>query len=371
MISELISAVMGIILGVILNDPISKAYLFLKKKIIKYYYKFIRKKAKTAGSGSMDTHGNFIFGNRQTSIHILDGDGHREYQPENMQFDIVDKEPDFGMMKNEVEYFHSITVKEIEEKAKNGENIPWNGDTLSLRKYAISRTPNSEEFRIRLELVINPYYYTYAAIMHLNDPCPDTGKTLKQYIDEYSFEAVGSYVLPNSVGMIIQVVTKDGYTFFSRRSDVSGFRPGESDVSIVEGLSDQDIINHTLALDKAMIRAFQEEICDVDDRDNEITPSVLGFAFDRQYNQWNIIGVIHCTLSCEEIIRRNASGLSGGWELKLEPVLFDIEHTMQYLSTHKMWDMGIVTLYLSLVNDGNSRNRIDKYILKHLQTRST
>ena len=77
-------------------------------------------------------------------------------------------------MTKEVDFFYHLTVEDIEKRKQKGENVPWDGKALSLRRYIISWTPDSEEFLIKIELVISSYYYTYTAIKHLNDMYPVT-----------------------------------------------------------------------------------------------------------------------------------------------------------------------------------------------------
>ena len=358
-ISELASALLGLIVGVILQDPITRLYRNIKKWFRKVFYRLKPNKENM-------TDGCFILGSRNTSVYVLDGDGYRAFLPQNIEIDIVDGNKDYGEYAEEVNYFYRLTVEDLETRRKNGEDaLPWDGATLSLAKYAISRTADSEEFRIRITLATNTYYYTFSVINHLNDICPATGRQMARYIEDYQFQQSNKYHLPNSVGVCFQVVTKDYFTVFSRRASSSGFRPGESDCSIVEGLNQQDISNHSINLEEVALRAFQEEICDA--RKEELEISILGLVFDKQYNQWNFIGLINCGLTQKDIIRRRNSGTSGKWELTIDFIQMDLKKIMVFLSSHKMWDMGLVTLYFSLIQGGGfSKKKIDQMISSYL-----
>ena len=175
------------------------------------------------------------------------------------------------------------------------------------------------------------------------------------------------YPLPNSVGICLCVRTKDNKLIFAVRSAESGYRPGESDVSVVEGLNPQyDMKLHSLDLSSACYRAVYEEIGNIEEEKVEI--SVLGLVFDKAYNQWNFIGDVYINMTQDELIARRNSGASGKWELKaLDFVRFHPKDIFQYLSTHQMWNMGIVTVYFTLVYNGFSKVSLDKYIKQYLK----
>ena len=112
------------------------------------------------------------------------------------------------------------------------------------------------------------------------------------------------------------------------------------------------------------IRGLQEEIGNIPKE--KISVDLLGFVFDKKYNQWNIIGQIYINLTQDELIKRRNSGSGGKWELKsIDFVPFTPKETVAYLATHRIWDMGLVTTYFSLVWAGYSKDSIDQQINKH------
>ena len=163
------------------------------------------------------------------------------------------------------------------------------------------------------------------------------------------------------------IKTADDKAVFAVRLNSSGFRPGENDVSIVEGVNPLlDINGHSIMFDKIAKCAVQEEICDVDE--SNINASILGMVFDKEYNQWNIIGCINLKLTQDEIIKRRNRGVSGKWELRtLDFQQFSPKDLMRYLSTHKMWDMGMVAIYFSLIYNHFTVETIEKYARKYLK----
>ena len=52
----------------------------------------------------------------------------------------------------EILEYREKTVAELEERKKRGEIVPWNGNTLSLYKYIVSRTANFEDFQLEIFL---------------------------------------------------------------------------------------------------------------------------------------------------------------------------------------------------------------------------
>ena len=82
-ISELVSAFIGLIVGVVLNDPLTSLYRKVRKFIRKTFYRLHKAKENAMANGC------FLFGPRNTSVYVLDGDGYRAFLPDNIEIDIV------------------------------------------------------------------------------------------------------------------------------------------------------------------------------------------------------------------------------------------------------------------------------------------
>lgn len=302
----------------------------------------------------------FIIGNRTTSVIVIDGDGQTEFNDKNINIFATECCP--FEIPEEVQECYKNTVLQLKKMKEEGKNVPWNGSTLSLYKYTVSRTANYEDYKIDIFLLKCDYYMTYSTIHNL-----DVGeKTLRsKYIETYNFENNEIYVLPNSVGICLCASTKDEKLIFAVRSADSGYRPGESDISVVEGLNPQyDLKKHKVDIMDACNRAIYEEIGNIDDGNLEV--SILGLVFDKQYNQWNLIGHVNINMTQDEIITRRNSGTSGRWELKhLDFVELSPNKVLQYLSTHKMWDTGVVATYFTLVHKGIPKEKLERYFKKY------
>jgi len=354
----ILSGFVGLIIGILLQDPLVKLYESIKNSIKRKYY--------THKKGTNLTTSEFEFGDRKTSVIVIDGDGRKEYSKRNIQARLNNSNDIPSPYQQEIDYFLCKTNALFSKMAQNNQSIPWNGKTISLTEYSLSRVDTSEDMTLDLELVLNEYYTTYSVITNLDEVCPSTNRSFSQYISAFDFtEPKSRYELPNSIGVCIQVFTKDYKTIFTRRSFSSGFRPGEYDVSVVEGLNLSDAHNGHIDFSEVVKRGCCEELCEL--QDSELRVHLLGLFFDKKYNQWNIVGTVDLGISSEEIITRRNSGVDGKWELKsIDFINQDLKDIIVYLLTHKMWDMGVVTTYFALLYKLMcSRDQINKMIKKY------
>ena len=350
---EILMIFVGMIISTIFQDPFNQIYLKFRRFVFRLFFK---KKRSTISQAQ-----TFVIGDRATNVVVIDGDGYGAFGNKNLTVHIL--EDSAYKSPQEILEYRKKTVAELEERKNRGEIIPWNGNTLSLYKYIVSRTANFEDYQLEIFLEKKDYYTVYSTIHNLNNGNPSLRD---KYIETFSFENNTIYPLPNSIGLCLCVRTKDNKMIFSIRSTDSGYRPGQTDVSVVEGLNPQyDLKRHSLDLLSACYRAVSEEIGNIEE--NKIDVSVLGLLFDKEYNQWNFIGDVYIDMIQDELISRRNSGSAGKWELKnLDFIKFHPKDIFQYLSTHKMWDMGIVTTYFTLVHNGFSKEKLDQLVKKYL-----
>jgi hypothetical protein len=352
-IFEIFMIFLGMILSTIFQDPLNKLYLNFRRTIFRLFNRMKKEMLHQTKT--------FVIGKRVTNVVIIDGDGYNTFQNKNLQVHISNELP-YDLPQDILEYRRKI-VAELEERKNRGEVVPWNGNVLSLYKYVISRTEDFEDYKLDVFLAKNDYYTVYSTIHNLNDGEPSLRD---KYIENFTFESNVIYPLPNAIGLCLCVRTKDNKLIFAVRASESGYRPGQSDVSVVEGLNPQyDMHLHSINLSNACYRAIYEEIGNIEK--DKVDVSVLGLVFDKEYNQWNFIGDAFVNMTQDELIARRNSGTSGKWELKnLDFIKFHPKDIFQYLSTHKMWDMGIVTVYFTLVYNGFSKEKLEHYIKKYL-----
>ncbi len=301
----------------------------------------------------------FIF-NIKTNAIIIDGNGIKEIADQNIKVHVIESLP--YELSEEMVSLVNTTTANLSRHQNNGETVPWDGKVLSLYKYNITRTADEEEPVIELSMAKCNYYTANPMIK--NAHIDFLSKRIDDFLDN---NCGGIYTIPNAFGICLCVVTEDNKVVFTVRSDNSGLRPGESDVSVVEGLNPYHDLNSggLRAFSEICKRAIREEIGDIEDDKIEI--HLLGLVFDRDYSQWNIVGKASIDMTQNEIIARRNTGALGKWELKkLEFVDYKISDTIEYLFKHEMWDMGIVTTYFTLAHK-YSKDRIDKEINKRFK----
>ena len=343
-----------------MGNPTTRAIQSCKRLIVKLWYKIFGHKPTDSGC--------FSFGNKQTSVYLLEAKGDWiGIAPRNIQISVdPDHDVKQGTMTEEIAYFCDSFSAELQDRTIDSKGVNWNGKPLSLYEYTDTRTAGDESVLIRLTLLKNEYNTTKIVTNHLQDICPITGRRMRDYIDSYDFCRSNSYELPNSIGVCFLVETKDGKVIFAHRDKEAGFRPDEWDVSVVEGLEEKkDAPGNIVDIKSVFLRAYKEEICNIEESNFRLT--ILGLVIDKKYGQWNFIGKVNCSLTEKEIRSRRANGdVEDRWELR-ELVFCDsnLKAIMGFLSTHKMWDMGLVTVYYSLLAMGETRGDVDKAIRRH------
>lgn len=231
--------------------------------------------------------GNFRFGTLSTQADLVVWDSGRNLQPEDISF-VLD--PDQPLLYRKIERAHEKLEYEVQ-----------NNTMVSLTGIDVSLSDNEERKKISVRFQKISYQLFYKTLMLWNQLEMD--REIASY-DAHS----GPYRIPNAVGLAFMVITADSRMIFTRRSRQRKVRSGEYDVSIVEGLkiSGTDPEGNAYGTDdesylrSEIRRAFREEVCS-DDRG--LTMTVNGMTLDRQYGQWNVIGVLHTALSSEEIRR--------------------------------------------------------------------
>ncbi|MFG6120942.1 hypothetical protein [Thalassobacillus sp. B23F22_16] len=348
--SVLIGGIVGLLMGVILEDPLKKVWkkitrrfklLFVKRKeIIDPYY--------------------FSLGNLITKFLVYDGDGEMTYSQQNLETrlnnSMIKLPPDLKKLKENF-------ARKEDEKEKRGEKFSWNGPVLGLERFQITRSKLNEDMKVMFTFLPSDYYTFKALNSQLDTVLPD-GKTVREkYILSHQDNEPIPY-LSNAFGVGLVVITKDKQVILTKRSPDSGVRPGEMDISIIEGVhpfQDKDNYSQGPDLFNTAIRGAKEEL-GLTIKSSNI--KYLGFGLDKEYYQWIILGVIHINESSEEIIKRRTRGISGKWEITsliFKP--FTIDSIVNVIKNEKMWSTAKIALYWALIYEFPNRN-VDKRISK-------
>ncbi len=343
---EILWIFVGMVVNTIFQAPISKVYSKFREVVSRV---FPEKGEKNIGERA------FIIGKRVTNAVIIEGDGYSSFK--DIRAHIQEELPD--VLPQEILDYRKKSVEKLEERNAS----TWHEENLSLYKYNVIRTGNVDDSTIEIFLTPKDFYEVYSTIDNLNSGKPSLRE---KYIETFSFESNATYPLPNAIGICLCAITKESKIIFVTRSTEVAFRPNENDVSVVKRLMRADIEQKPLDLSNVCYRAACEEIGDMSK--DKVDVSVLGLVFDKEYNQWNLIGCVCVDMTQDELISRRNSGVLGKWQSKnLDFISFNPKDVFQYLSTHKIWDMGIVATYFTLVYKGYSKERLDKFIEKYLR----
>ena len=240
---------------------------------------------------------------------------------------------------------------------------------ISVTAVSSELSDNTENMRVTIEYKLIKYTLFRKTIELLK--AGDSG--LHGEIDTYNSEE-DCFKVPNAMGLAFMVITSDNYFIFTQRSLQRNIRSGEPDCSIVEGLKPEvkqgDAVEYDIDTDdfigKEIKRGFQEEICGEWRDDNIVT--VHGITLDKDYAQWNIIGVIQTSLTAAEIERAHPKRHDSYEKNRLIPIEFcpnnsrKLQQALAGFLDEGMWDTALAVLYGALARMGIAD--VDEYIKK-------
>lgn len=333
--NELTSALVGIVIGVILEDPLTK----LRDNCIGYVKKFFYKRKRIHLSSS----GNFYFGSLETPWRVIDGDGEDSYQPRTIETSFSTKPlvlpEDLQKKKKAIEHAHT---------QKGNSPIVFNGDRYRLDSFSIKRDSTEENLDIQLQFGASDYFTFLATNMELGEK-----EVYEKYIGKHDWQAPIPY-FANSFGISLCVITKDNFIFFVRRSSKVSSNKGTYNVSVNEGLSrtfDRKVSTQAPDIYRCALRGIIEEL-----GINTITQSdilILSFGVDTTFAQWGMLGMVHVEETAEEILRQRTRSVKDKWETdSIDAVRFDVKDVLHYVSEHGPWaPAALACLYHCLVHE--------------------
>lgn len=350
---DVVPALIGAIFGLILSVVFDEGLRNIKRQIIRRFKRLF--KTKTNYTSDL-----FSIGNMQTSFFVVDGDGRFEFKPEDIETRLETNPPilpdELQELKKEIE---------LQEKAKKeqGLNYRWNGPLYGLKNYRNNRFGDMEEMEALFHFYKTDYFTFLATNMQL-DRQLDSGESIREKYIPDELEKIQP-LLANGFGVVLVVITDDEDVILTKRTQVSGARGNELDVSVVEG------VHPTLDLDHASdgpnlfnvaVRGANEELgINID----ENLVRFLGYGIDLDYYQWNMIGFAHLPQSSKEIKSIRSRGTSGKWENTLLIYeKFTPKNIARLIIEKDMWSTARVALYWTAVRELGKMN-IDRAIKKH------
>jgi len=348
LLGALVGGVVGLVLAVTLED---RAKEWMRRRARLRRSRAIERLAVT-GLGAVS------IGRVRTSVHIVEGDGHALLEPRNI---IVKLSTSPAELPPLVARLKDMWFRRLSAKPDNsGELVaPWNSDSMvSLKSYTISRTSLEEDSTLSVEASVSDYGTFAATVLSLDEPIAtvevdgrECSTTLRQEYfptDDKVATAVEKPIpfLSNGLGVMLLAFTDDRQVILVRRKMESRARPGERDVSVVEGLhamSDRGPYGEIDIIDTA-VRGCREELgIDVSREDVHI----LALGVDMRYYQWNFMGLVDARCRAAEVLEMYNLHAKDRWEGKLEPIKADAFQVLDRLRRDGCWDLGLVTTYLA------------------------
>lgn len=350
----LIGAVIGLIVAVIFQPPLERFRNYVLARAHRAWT-FLR------GATPAPNPELFKLADQTFLFQVIDGDGIHTYSPSTLTCVLdpepLDLPPEVKAIRAEVERL---------EDAKRNANIQsqWNGPQFALKRYLIDRTVPDEEMVLRLVLQNTDYFAFQATVLSLDRPLSD-GTTLRsKYLTPPPEEPIPFLAI--GLGVAVVLLSSDHKLIVSRRSLKAGARPGELDVSFVEGVHhelDRASAHKGPDLYRTAIRGAKEE---VGIELNRSAIHFLGFGVDLEYYQWNVIGMARLSQTAEDALSARTRGLSGKWETRtFEYVDARPDALWKFLRDEKLWATGWVALYWSLVRE-YGKSRVDESAQLHL-----
>jgi hypothetical protein len=295
----------------------------------------------------------------KTSVYLIEGEGQVVLEPQNVVINVRSVRAELPELvvaaREKVRRQLAASIRRSDQKV-----FSWNGTSMiALTDWKISRTSAREDPVVRLDTCLTDYATFAATVLQLDSEiekiASEGSRVLTTLRREYFPTAVSVAnsvrhpvpFLANGVGVMLLAFTDDNQVLLSRRHLESRARPGERDVSVVEGM-DADIDSggaNRLNIYNTAVRGCQEEL-GVAVSQEDI--SLLGFAVDITYYQWNFLGLVETRHTANEVLGLQVLHAKDRWEGKLEPVKLVPEEIFDRLLRDKIWDLGLVTVYLAL-----------------------
>lgn len=348
MLEILVGGVMGVVLTITLEEPLRRLKTNTERKVKSVIYK----------NKLLEKSDFFKIGNHMTKFYICDGNGIDYLNRDNIETFVEDE--NINMPSDLSDLIENVEEEQNILYSNNSSEYCWNGPLMSLKKHVITRTKQYENMRVRLTFSPSNYY-TFIALNRNLDKNLIDGETIRsKYISNQPLDKP-IVQLANGFGVAIVLITSDNKVILTKRSNSSGVRPGELDVSVVEAVhmpSDMGAGGSLKGPDlyKTATRGIEEEIgINIDTQNIKL----LGYGVDYQYYQWNMIGIAECNFTKDYIIDNRTRGISGKWELEnIEFYEFKPREILNLVKNKDMWDTAKVALYWALVNR-YGKNEVD------------
>lgn len=341
-----ISALIGIVVGVLCEDRIKAAWYSLRRKAL------LKLRPHMLAPPGPET---FILGKREIPFLVVDGDGESTYA-RNAIVTLLEEQP--TPIPAEIEELRTMIAAREADKRSRGMPAMWNGPLYSLRRYAIDRTGLEEDLKVTFTFAPSDYFTFQATVMSLdvNLVSEPLRLTLRQKYLRGGNRTDPIPFLAQGFGVALVALSADHKLILGWRSPDAGARPGELDVTVVEAVHpvlDRGAQQRGPDLYRTAVRGTWEE-AGLEVQDEQVI--FLGFGVDTVVYQWNFVGMIRLRESAADALDSRRRGSGGKWETRRFDVLSSDPATVfRFLDAHRLWSVGWVAIYWALVHEHGKR----------------
>lgn len=346
--------IIGAVLGAVFSDVLKGFYGRRIEKTFKNLVRFLRNIFRK----DLKEIEEFVtIGDCRTSLFLIDGNGYRKYAPETLSARYFDGTPDSP---EDIADRISEKEKDMEAARESGNQKVWDGIGVGLRSYTILRDPAEEFLGLNVDFYKSRYAQFQATVATIGkEDRSDTHSIYARHIAGKSPRDVVPY-LARHVGIAALIITKDDVLIVTKRDENTGARPGEFDVSVVEGIEptkDADMSGEVNKIDvfRAVMRGCEEEM---GFRPSLEEVSILGFGVDMQWYQFNFLAIVKTRLTYQEILENRNGRAKDSWETRVVPKRRNVDDVLKLINNEKMWGFASVLLYWSLL-DGSTRANVE------------
>lgn len=296
----------------------------------------------------LESRGFFSFGNIETALVVLDGNGTETYSPQNIRTFYDTRSIRFI---EEIEHMKEEIVKEQTQNEINGKPLQWNGNIYHLANFIISRESIDEHMKLGLWFHPTDYYTVLA-----KNRCLEENAFREKYMLGYDWDIpLSSLPIPFGVGL--SLLTADGYILFAQREGNLGVRPRYFMTSMEEGLSrplDRSTISEAPDVYRCACRGLFEELGFVENSDFSASDILfLGLGLDTEYYMCGLRGVMKSRKTANEIMKNWQIGVKDKMEnRRLFAIPFTVEDVCAFVFSHEPWGGGaLMGIYHTLVHE--------------------
>lgn len=347
MLETALILLIGAILGFLINQFLGP---FLgKNNFLANFGRFLRSLFKRAHVESPN--GHFSIGYKATSMFVLQGNGEYSYRKDSLQAIYHD-----GTPSSPDDIADRILRKEraLEKARADGDLRVWPGMGVGFENVDMFLTSDEENIGASITFYKTTYPAFQATVLEIGAEDRDRADSIyKMHLADREPGEIIPY-LARHIGVVVVVVTSDGFVIATQRTKNVHARPGEYDVSVVEGIEptkDADISGGVTKIDifKTVARGCNEELGLVLKDEDKI--EILGLAVDQKYYQFNFYAVVRLdSLTFNDLASQRNGKARDEWEGRVKPIANKIDEMLKFMNDNPMWDTAKLGFYWQLVN---------------------